>query len=290
MYVKYARKYIRRHPILTAGSIFSLSLAFLAALLFVAITYTSQVVIKYFESKAQISAYIKDEAEEPSVMALKSDLLQMPWVARVDYVSKDQAKAFFISQNAGNKEILEALDDNANPFPASLEIEAKNIDDLGSIASSITGNPLIEDISYHKDVVDALRSWTGGIRLAGLLVLAAFSVISLLVVLITVSLTIFSKRDEMEIMKLLGAHKSFVRVPFILQGAFYGLSAAVVSLAIALILIYFSAPTLRSFFRGIPLLGFKGYLWILLSLGWLALGSILGGLVSYIATLRYLKD
>ncbi|MFH1896437.1 MAG: permease-like cell division protein FtsX [bacterium] len=288
--LKYAKTYIKRHPILSSASVFSLSLAFFAALLFCATTYASNRIIKYFESKAQISAYLKDTASEADALLLRDDLLANPLVAAVNYVSKSQAKSLFVSQNADNKEILEALDGDSNPFPASLEIEAKNIAGLSGIAAFVSGNLLVEDLSYHKDVVDALRSWTGGIRLGGLIVLGAFGAISLLVVLITVSLTIFSKKDEIEIMKLLGAPKSFVRWPFIMQGAFYGFCASLVSLFVGGILLYFSLPALRSFFRGIPFMSLPWYWCPAAILGWVVLGGFLGGLVSFVAVARYLKE
>lgn len=289
MYTKYASQYIKRHPLLTLASIFSLTLSFFSALIFGFTTYGSHCIIKYFESKAQISAYFKDDVPQESILSFKQELEQSGLVSTVGYVSKAQAKDMFLAQNSANSQILGALDDKANPFPASLEIEAKQIEDLGTIASVLGDNEAIEDISYHKEVVDSMRKWTGGLRFGGLTVLAVFSIVSLLVVLVTISLTIFSKKDEIENMRLLGAHKKQIRGPFLLQGAFYGLMSAFISMTLLVICYYFLWPTLERFLHGVPFPQAKLYLWGVLAFAWLVWGSIVGASVSFLATGRYLK-
>lgn len=275
---------------LTLASVFSLSLTFLAGLLFVVTFFGSNQIVKFFESKAQISAYFKEEATEQDIIVAQNQLEQTGLTKEIEYISKSEARAIFDLQAKDYPEILETLDSKeSNPFPASLEIEAKEVADLEKIANLLKSNGLIEEIAFRKDIIDTLRSWTLGLRVSTISLTAMFGIISALVVLITIGLTILSKKNEIEIMRLLGADKGYIRGPFILQGSFYGLTGSFLSIFYFVGVAYLATPYLRNLLSGIPLPHLAWYILVSAGLVWILLGAFLGALVSIVAIGRYIK-
>jgi cell division transport system permease protein len=164
-------------------------------------------------------------------------------VTSVDYISKDAARTSFEQQNQAEFQQLQALAalGSDNPFPASLRIKTSDPNNLGglnTVINSPQNKQLLDSTlptSYsgdRKQAIDRIAQVSQFSETAGLVAAGVFVVISIMIVFNTIRMAIFNRRDEIEMMKLIGAEKRFIRGPFIVEAALYGILAAVVSVAL----------------------------------------------------------
>lgn len=254
----------------------------------------SQAVLS-IESKVDISAYFKTDAPEEQILQIKKDLLGRGDVASVDYVSKDQALADFKILHAGDQLIQDSLSQlDSNPLTASLNIKTKDTSQYAAISQFLKNNKYADSIDKinfdeNRQVIEKIRSLSGNIKNWGLATTLAIALIAVLVTFNTVRLTIYNQRQEIEIMRLVGASNWQIRGPYLAEGGFYGLLAAAIALIIFYPVLYFisdglsgfvgSGSLFRYFFRGLP------EIVVIVA----ALGVFLGVFSSFIAIRRHLK-
>lgn len=278
---------IVRHAGLSLTTVLVITLTFGATSAFALFAFGAGKILDYYESRALVTAFFKDSATEEQVLGLREELLNRSGVTEVVYTSKDEAFAIYSEQFKDKPELLEGIPTNV--LPASLDVRTKSLDDLPGVAEFFKGNDLVEEVAFYQDVVERFRDLVNVARISLLSLVVLFAFISLVVVLITVGLIIHSMEEEIEIMALLGATKSYIRLPFIIQGATYGLLAAVISGGILTLAIPSLFPLVRSFFTNVPLP--DPSIWFQLALVGMeaAAGLLIGSLGSWIAVNRYLK-
>jgi cell division transport system permease protein len=258
--------------------------------------------IQQITDKIDISVYLNDSVTTAQVQTFEAQLRQQPNVKRVSYISKDQALAEYEAENAGNTQLIKAINETDNPLPASVEIDPINTNDLQSIKNFLDKplNLSLEDpqagTSYsgdRKEAIDKISHATNLIREAGIVAVIVFALISVLIIFNTLRMAIFNRRDEINIMRLLGANKWFIRGPFVVESVVYGIISAGVSILIIDVLFAGSASALQASSLGLLDIGyannfFRGHFWLLLTLQ-LGVGMLIGAASSTIATRRYLK-
>jgi cell division transport system permease protein len=181
---------------------------------------------------ALLHVYLRDDAPEPDVNALSQRLQADPRVATVEYVSK--AEALARAQNTpGLNEIAQASE--SNPFPASLDVQVKNINDVGGIDALVRGNSVVDPAqptSYDQGAYQRLQAVLFGIAVAGIAFLGLLGFVAVTVTMNSVKAGIHARRDEISIMQLVGASRWMVRGPFVIEGAITGgVSGALAGLA-----------------------------------------------------------
>jgi len=211
----------------------------------------------------------------------------MDKVSTVKFVSKDEALAIYKEQFKKDPMLLEMV--SADILPASIEVSAKKIEYLPELATTLKNEPDIIETVFPEDVVNLLMSWIGTIRKIGLGVVVFLAIVSLFTVFTVVSMKIALKKEEVEIIQLVGGSKGYVRGPFILEGIIYGIFGAIIGWGVNVIIILSSTPILSSVFTGIPLFPVSTIFYGALLGGMLILGTILGSLASFLALNRYLK-
>ena len=144
-------------------------------------------------------------------------------------------------------------------------------------------------MEFQKDVVDQLMAWTNAFRQVGLAVIVILLVVTVFVIVTIIGIKITVRREEIEIMRLIGASNWFIRAPFVLEGALYGILGALIGGAVATGLFYYFSPSLESFMRGIPVFPLSPLILGELLLFEIIIAGCLGAFASYIAVLRYLK-
>ena len=150
-------------------------------------------------------------------------------------------------------------------------------------------SPIVEQVIYQKDVISALTNWTSAIRKIGISLIVLLSLVSVFIMVTIIGIKISHKKEDIEIMRLIGATNWYIRWPFIFEGIFYACLGAIVGWAIASGTLLYFTPFLESFLKGIPVLPVS-YLSLLALLGLeLILAVLLGILSSFLAVLRYLK-
>ena len=278
------------------AAIVTLFLTMLLVGLFFLATVWSSLILRYFESKPQITVFFTDQATVSDADTLKSTLHATGKVSSMKYVSKDDALAIYREQNKSDPLLLEMV--TADILPASLEVSAINPTYLHDLEPVIKNAHGVEEVVYQKDVVDALLRWTNAIRWVGGILVSLFAVNSILIVMTVIGMKIAIKKDEIEILTLVGASPWYIRMPFVLEGGFYGLGGAVVSWFIIVVLFIWLQPVIVGFLGMIPLIktifgSLESWTFVGVAVAYLALlslvGFILGAVGSLVALGRYLK-
>lgn len=269
-----------------------MTISFLFLGLFVSTVVLSQTVLKNLEQQAQVSIFFKDDFTEASILELKGKIEQDERVYSVSYISKEDAYSIFTEINKDEPILLESV--TASILPASLEIKASKISDLGVLATSYDEIEGVEEVRYFEDVISSFKNFSTAVYIVGFVLVIIFFVISYSIVISTLKMTIDSKGSEFEIMKLVGATDSYVRTPLIYQGTFYGgvasFSAGLLLLIITLFVkqIKYMPKTLSiGFFSNLvvgPII-FASVLWVILVIS----GVVLGYLGSSSTVKKYLK-
>ena len=256
---------------------------------------TSSFLITSLEESVDISTYLKDIATEEEVVGLKDELASIVEVKEVTYVSKDQALENFVELHKQDEVVLESLEIiGQNPLLASLSIKAFSADQYPAISEFLQNTPftsIISNVDYfdRAPVIERLSTLTKGIQNTVFLVSLFAGFIAVLVAFNTIRVTIYSSRDEIEIMRLVGASNWFIRTPFIIQGIIVGVLATLITTLLFFPLTLFVGLKLQTFAPGFNLFQYfaSNLLWIvLLQLG---VGIVLGGVSSLLAIRRYLR-
>jgi len=280
-------KHIRRSPYQSLAAVLIMVLTFLAITVFAFIVFGSSQVLNFFESKPQVTAFFKDTATEQNIDDLKNQLNQTGMISSMKYVSKDQALQIYKAQNKNDPLLLDLV--TADILPASLEISTVKIEDLSTVSNIINKSPYVSQVVYQKDIVSRLTQWTNAIRIIGIILIILLTVVSVFIMMTVIGFKVSQRRDEIEIMKLLSATNWYIRLPFMLEGVFYGAIGTLLGWIIASgALLYFS-PDLETFLHGIPIFPISPVFFVGLLFGELVLAVLLGVFASSLAVLRYLK-
>ena len=252
-------------------------------------------VLADLQQKVDITVYFTLETPEEEILNVKEELERFPEVRSVEYVSRDEALARFREQQRENPLIISSLEElSDNPLEASLNVQARDISEYATIAAFLEGNrfdPIIDSVNFRENqkVIDRLSSIISFVRKAGLILSAALVVVAVLVTFNTIRLTIYSLREEIGVMRLVGASNWYIRGPFVFEGILYGLIASGVTFLLYIPIVWIVSPKLVGFLPGVTLAGYFWESWWQLLLLQTALGVVLGVFSSFIAMRRYLK-
>lgn len=289
------RTHIRRSPYQAAAATLTMFLTFLVGGVFFLATTSSVVILRYFESKPQVTVFFTSKAGASEAEVLKTKLQATGKVASMKFVSKEDALVIYREQNKSDPLLLEMV--TADILPASLEISANDPKDLSELATVIKGGEGVDEVVYQKDVVDSLLSWTNAIRTIGGTLAFLLILDSLLIIGTVIAMKIALKRDEIEILTLVGASPWTIRAPFIFEGGIYGIAGSAIASTILLGLVVWFRPLLVSFLGSVPAMGAilshptGTYFLISVSVflaGNLMIGFLLGAIGSFIALIRFL--
>jgi cell division transport system permease protein len=298
--VRYGVSNFSRNAWLTTAA----TIVMILTLTIVLATFTSQLVfndtIDQLRQKIDVSVYLKDDISKKDQSRLEDAIKDVKIVTSIDYVSKDEARQKFIQDSKGNLAQLQALGalDGKNPLPASLRVHVSDTNKLNLI------NDVINQDNYkklqskpasisgsRKDAIENIAKGAQFTSIGGLVISVIFVVISVMIIFNTIRMAIFNRRDEIEIMKLIGAEKSFIRGPFIVEASLYGIIAALISVVLVYgILVVLARPDIASYgIKAAPTLQFFNAWPVLIVLAQIILGMIIGMISSLMAMRRYLK-
>ncbi len=255
--------------------------------------------ISSIQNKVDIAVYFTVNAPEDQILNLEGTLQQLPEVASVNYVSADQQVLAFRDRHTNDYLTLQALDElGDNPFGGLLQITAKDSSQYEAIAQVLEGtsdiakenSQIISRINYsqNKQVIDRLNNLIFDARRVGLILTLVLSLVSIIIMFTTIRLAIYMAREEIGIMKLVGASGAYVRAPFLVQGLLYGAFAWVLTNIIFLPLTYAAGVKLTDLL-GIDL--YQYYVSHFFSVSGLVLviGLLLGLISSLLSVRRYLN-
>lgn len=251
-------------------------------------------------NRIDISVYLKDTVTLDQQEKLISQIQRIDNIKSVTYVSKAQALKSYEQQNANNPNLLAAISQTENPLPASLKIKPKDPNRLQPIKDFLDKTEVkalqSDPTSYSGDrkaAIDNITRATRFFQQAGIIGIIVFTVISMLIIFNTIRMTIFNRRDELIIMRLLGASTAFIRGPFIVETMVYGLVAALISLAACAALFKIAASTLQASSLGLLDISYSNKFFteniVRILILQIITGIIIGAVSSAFATRRYLK-
>jgi len=215
--------------------------------------------VAYVEEKVEIVADLRDVAGADPVLvvqaeALAADVAALPQVRSVRYVSKDEALARFRARlrERGQVDLTGYLD--RNPLPASLEVGLADPRDYQAVVDLLSAREdVVEHVVEVQQLIDRLTSVTDVLRTGGFVVLIVVGFVVLFIIVNTIRLAVVARREEIEIMRLVGASDAFIRWPFIFEGAFVGLLGAAIALLILGLAAAPAGDMMYGFFRVLPL-------------------------------------
>lgn len=251
------------------------------------------------QEKVDINVYLKTGATEENILNLKTSLEALPDVEEVTYTSSEEALALFRERHGNDEVTIQALDElGENPLGASLSIRAEETSQYENIAAFIDSkqaeedpaNPLIDRVNFYqnKEAIDKLTSIIDAVERTSYITMIILILATVFITLNTIRLAIYTTRDEISVMRLVGAGNMFIRGPFVLQGVMYGFIAGIITLLIFYpLLLWIGSGTEEFFNLNIFSYFVNDFLRIFLII--VGSGIVLGGLSSLIAITRYLR-
>jgi cell division transport system permease protein len=251
------------------------------------------------KDKVDMSIYLKTDVEEKDVDVITKELRQLNTVKSVSYISPEDAREAFAKQNSRNPDALSALNEATNKFSGTVRVKLVDINDTKELAHFVENNKTVRatidparEPSFAGERKSAIEGIAKGVVFAdraGIIATVIFVVISSLIVFNTIRMAIFNRRDEIEMMKLIGADRSFIRGPFIVEAVVYGFIAAVLATSLGVAGLYWLKDRLISGVQVEPTLNFVMSYIGFVALGMILLGALIGIMSSLLATRRYLK-
>jgi len=278
--------------------IMTVTLAIIASLIFLSalLSYT----LTTIKDKVDVSVYFVTTASEADIFAVKDQIEKLPQVTSVSYTSSEDALIAFRSRHATDQLTLQALDElGGNPLDASLEIRAKDPSQYESIVNFLEASPalavggasIIDRINYaqNKEVIDRLSLAIQATRDIGFAIVALFAIASILIAFATIRLAIYTAKDEIGVMRLVGASNTYIQGPFIVTGIITGLIASTLVLVLLWPATWYAGVKTANWFSGWSVASYYGDHFAFISLVLMLSGIVLGSLASVLAIRRYLK-
>lgn len=293
--IKYGVQNFLRNGWLSAATIAVMILALFVFQGLIIFRFLTNAAVSSIQDKIDISAYFKSNTAEDDILKLEKTIEGLAEVKSVEYISQDRALEIFKAKHSNDEVITTALKElETNPLLASLNIKANHPDDYSKIADYIKQSSLdslIEKITYAQNqlAINRMARIMEALDNLGFGIVIVLSLIASLVTFNTVRLAIYSNREELGIMRLVGASNKFINGPYMFNGIIYGVVAAVLSFILVTPIISLVSPYLQAF---VPEIDLTGYFYGNFSklLGYqIIFGIALGTVSAYIAVRRYLK-
>jgi cell division transport system permease protein len=283
-----------RNRWLSLATISVMFLAIFSASVLVLLNVIGQNILITLQNKVDVSVYIKQEVGEQEINKMRSDLMFLGEVKNVSYVSSEEALAKFKERHQENPTLMESIAELGNPLLPALNIEANNASQYDAIISFLENGKYkesIEKINYKqsKPLIEKLSNFSDKVKRGGLLISIILAVVAGLVAFNTIRLAMYNFKNEVEVMRLVGASDWYIRGPFLVEGILYGAFAALSALIILTPLLYFFSPKISILAPDSNI--FKWYTdnFFLFFLLQLILGIVLGGASSIVAIRKYLR-
>jgi cell division transport system permease protein len=252
----------------------------------------SNFAIQNVQQRVDVSIYFNQTATADQMKQLQNQILALPQVASVNFISAEEGLEQFKQLHANDQVIQQSLAElSSNPIPATLQVKAKTLDEYDSIvqfASQDQFKPYISSINYqdNRDLIQRMSAILKNLRRGGIILAILFAFIAVLVIFNTIRLTIYNRREEVEIMRLVSW---YIRWPFFIESMLYALIAVIITAAITFPLLHLIIPRINQYIGATngSNYHFVGY-WLLFLIE-LVVALVLGIVSSFIAIRRYLK-
>ncbi len=280
--------HIRRSPIQSFTALILMIFSFVLISAFLVVSSGLAKVLDYFETKPEITIFIKDNLDASIIENTKQDLSNYSGIKEVKYISKEKALEIYKQQNKDNPMLTEMV--TANILPASFEVTVSDASVLEKIYQNYaTKTDVVDEIIYQKDVISSLLDWTKIIRKSGLTITIIVILISFFSVSSIIGMKTTNRKDEIKISRLLGASNFYVKKPFLVEGLFYGFFGSLVGTLFVFITVIVFRQSINSFFNPVDFITNDFGLYGIALAVEIIFGCLIGLLASLIGVKRYIK-
>lgn len=290
MHLKSAISSIRRSPFQAISAIFVLSLTFFVASSFAILIYGSGRILNYFETRPQIIAFLKTDSVDSEIATLQHKIESDNRIKEVKYVSKGEALEIYKKATSSNPQLGELV--NSSIFPASLEFSVKDLSFTKDVIEMVKTEKIIDSVGFTaaigdetnlNSVVSKLKSISNYLRISGIVLTLVLSFVSLIVLLTIISMRLLRRKEEIEILNLIGATPKFIRSPIIIEAQIYSVAGVILGSLVSFIATLYLTPSIKSFFGEISFLP-NTFTEVLNIFGIIFFGELLVGLlIAYIS-------
>jgi len=256
--------------------------------------------IDQLRDKVSMSIYLKTDTTQLQADNAAQAVRELPSVMSVSVRSPEQARSAFIEDNKADIDTIEATKEATNSFPWTLSVKVVNINDTSQLADIVAHNKAVTDYvdpdhapsfaGNRRTAIERIGHVADFARRIGIIASTVFIAISTLIIFNTIRMAIFNRREEIQMMKLIGAERSFIRGPFLVEAVVYGFFAALIATGLGFGLLLLSAPALATYEINIqPTIDLMTYYAGFVLLAMIGLGALIGIISSSLATRRYLR-
>lgn len=256
--------------------------------------------VAQLRDRVNMSIYLKTDTQAEDAEAVADELRQLSSVVSVSYTSPSEAREIFVQQNKDSAETLEAVKEATNRFPGTLNIKVVDINDTTQLASFVETNETLKEhidenrkpsfAGERRNSIESIGRAAHFAQRIGIIASVVFVIISTLIIFNTIRMAIFNRREEIQMMKLIGAERSFIRGPFVVEAVVYGFFGALIASALGYSILFFAAPSLASYQVAVqPTIELVTYYGGFVVLIMIVIGALIGIISSLLATRRYLK-
>lgn len=251
-------------------------------------------------NKVDMSIYLKTDTTDADSVQLIAELKKLSSVRSVTYVSAATAREQIIEANKDNNSVLDAIKEATNKNPATLRVIVNDINNTSQLKDFTDNNKLLKDhknpdyppsfAGERRNTIESIGRAVNFAQQVGIAAGSVFVIISSLIIFNTIRMAIFNRREEIQMMKLIGADKSFIRGPFLVESVMYGFIAAFIATGLGMWALYSSAATLKSYQIVVqPTIDLATLYLPILLMSMIIIGALIGIISSLFATYRYLK-
>jgi len=254
--------------------------------------------IAQLRDSVTMAIYVKTDTPPEAVTAIQRELSELSSVVSVSFLSPEEARTALVQDQKDNLDVLEAVKEADNALPGTFNIKVNDINDTEQLKNFVASNETVKSHldrspSFAGERRESLEKIGEAATFAQQLGIGASIIlvtISMLIIFNTIRMAIFNRREEIQMMKLIGAEKSFIRGPFLVEAIVYGFFAALIASGLGFAALYFAAPSLAGYAINVqPTLDAALFYGGFVLLGMILIGAIIGTISSLLATRRYLK-
>jgi cell division transport system permease protein len=279
---------IRRSPYQALTSILIVALTFFVAYSFSLFIIGAKVVLKHFETQPQIIAFFELETNPDVINTVAKTMEEKSYVSSVVVISQEQALELYQDDNSDDPLLLELV--TADILPASVEVSGIDIDSLSMIKQDLEAFDQVEDIEYQEDVISTLSSWITTIEIAGIVTTVILGTVSFLIIMVIIAMKANAQKKKIQIMRMLGATKWYIKTPYMYEGMVYGLVGALIGWFVMFAGLLYLTPSINYILGDIKLLPAPLEFYAIHALSGLFLAMLLGSFASVVAIQRFIKN
>ena len=229
--VRDAFRSLKRNKVMSMASMATVAISLLILGCAWLLVLNTQYLATTMESELEINAYLQLDVPRDKALAMKKQLESLEGVAQVTFVPKEEGLKLLEERFGKDTDLLKALGGN-NPLPDMFRLKTKEASQVPLVAEEVAKIREIEKVRYGQGMVERLLALTSWLRSVGVVVIFAVALAAVFLIATTIRLTVFARRREIGIMKLVGATNWYIRWPFFLEGMFIGLTGAFVAVGI----------------------------------------------------------